>query len=239
MLEIKYKTKLMCMTCKFNEYLVDNTKHNQKNTRNRGLATGVHRLLVQNPDPADKNCLANWYGVRLRVRLHQWTDWTRNEDGILTRRPEVFNEFSVMFDPREAPKDFLWNLATERLPFDKWEFVDLCVGHHALAGPSNNNGWHRTYRFAVVGRPQADPGRIWRVWPQATEKDEKGKRRRHEDSEKTAQDGLNEVQKVATQEAQLDSRMGARAGPCDQELGVHSLDWCLDIVAKQEEDQET
>jgi len=230
---IKYKTKLVCMTCKFNEYLVD-TKHNQQNTQNRRLATGVHRLLVQNPDPADTNCLASWYGVRLRVRLHRWTPLTRNEQGILTRRPLVFDEFSVMFDPREAPDNFLWNLATARLPFAQWKFIDLCVGRDALAGPSNNNGFHRTYRFEAVGGPQqADPGQIWRVWPKAIEKDEKGKRRRDEDSEQAAQDGLNEVQKVATQEAQLDLRMRERN---DQVLGVHSLEWCLDIVAKQEEE---
>jgi len=226
------------MTCKFNEYLVDNTKHNQTNTRNRGLATGVHRLLVQNPNPAD-NCLASWYGVRLRVRMHLWTPLTRNEQGILTRRPEVFDEFSVMFDPREAPKDFLWNLATERLPFDEWEFIDLCVRHITIAiGHNNGRTWQRTWRLTPNqdGSQQVDPGQIWRVWPQGIEKDEKGKRRRDEDSEQAARDELNEVQKVATQEAQNDSRLGDRAGPCDQVLGVHSLDWCLDIVAKQEEE---
>jgi len=197
-------------------------------------------MLVQNPDPADKNRLASWYGVRLRVRLHRWSpwtqEWTQKGQSIRTRRPEVFDEFSVMFDPHEAPDDFLWNLATERLPFEDWGFIDLCVGHHFLAGPSNNNGFHRTYRLGSVGGPQADPGQIWRVWPQAIEKDEKGKRRRDEDSEQTAHYALNEVQKVATQEAQLDSRLGARAGPSDQALGVHSLDWCLDIVAKEEEE---
>jgi len=231
----------------FNEYLVDNTTHKQTKSREkRCLATGVHRLLVQNP--GGDNCLASWYGVRLRVRLHRWTPLTRNEQGVLTRRPLVFDEFSVMFDPRESPDNFLWNLATARLPFDEWGFIDLCVGHIA-----HNNGWQRTWRLGCVGGPPGYPGQIWRVWPREPRSPgspasaaaaasragppdfelqfKEGKRQRDDDSEQAARDGLNEVQKVATKEAQDDSRVRERY---DEVLGVHRLDWCLDVVAKQE-----
>jgi hypothetical protein len=94
-----------------NEYFVDNQR----------LATGAHRLLVLNPDPADNVGLASWHGVRLRVHLWNTTPWSRNQRGHLEQEERVYDEFPVMFDDRRKHRDFLWNLVTARLPFGEWK----------------------------------------------------------------------------------------------------------------------
>jgi hypothetical protein len=182
-----------------NEYLVDSKR----------LATGVHRLLVLNPDPADNVGLASWHGVRMRVRLWHTTPWTRNQRGDLEQDERVYDEFPVMFDARSRPRDFLWDLVTARLPFGEWKSVD-CKFRRFWFAPNatrKNRMWPRP--------PLAGAGDV------------------ADESEAEAREALQDLQNCATDDAEDDLAANGSADYAKFEgLNKHTFDWCLDIRAK-------
>jgi hypothetical protein len=184
-----------------NEYLV----HNKR------LATGAHRLLVLNPDPADNVGLASWHGVRLRVRLWNTTRCTRNQRGDLEQDERVYDEFPVMFDARSRPRDFLWDLVTTRLPFAEWKSVD-CKFRRFLDAPERAGREER-----MCPRQRREHGAIYVT----------------DESEEAAREALQDLQNYATADAEDDLAANGSADYAKLEvLNKHTLHWCLDIRAK-------
>jgi len=192
-----------------NEYLVA--------TDARTLCTGVHRLIVQNPDSSLD--VASWHGVLLNV--HMWRPTPRGFSVSTT-----LAKFPVMLDG-ETPKptDFLWQLLTARLPFNQWACVTLTMD--------------KTTDDYYQKNPTSQ------IWPEVV-KEYFGPRDRRQyrivntiAHEFAARSGLETVQDIAwgvTRHSKRDVPVTrTMKGQRDRSwaINTHSEEWTLDIRAKQ------
>jgi hypothetical protein len=191
-----------------NEYLVA--------TGARALCTSVHRLLVQNPDPADNVQVASWHGVLLNVHL-----WRLTPRGFSVAT--TLAEFPVMLDQEPKPTDFLWQLLTVRLPFKEWACVTLTMDQ-------TTDHYHQKHPTS-------------QIWPELV-KDyvDTGFHREQrvvntDASEFAARSALETVQDMAWDVTRSSKRDDARTMRGERDaswaINTHSEEWTLDIRAKQ------
>jgi hypothetical protein len=192
------------------------------------FATGTHRLLVQNPDPADAVQVATWHGVRLNV--HMWRPSSERGQGGGWSRPtaqrsgvaNTLAEFPVMLDQEAKKSDFLWQLLTACLPFEQWACVTLTIDK-------------TTYHYH-----QKHP--TSQIWPSLV-KEYFGPRDRREHrvvntdaSEFAARSGLEDVQDMAwgvTKHSKYDDARTMRGErDASWDFNTYSEEWTIDIRAK-------
>ena len=188
-----------------NEYLVA--------TDARTLCTGVHRLIVQNPDSSLD--VASWHGVLLNV--HMWRPTPRGFS-VSTR----LAEFPVMLDQEAKKSDFLWQLLTARLPFKEWACVTLTMD-------KTTDHYHQKHPTS-------------QIWPELV-KEYVGRDRREQRvvntdaSQFAARSGLENVQDMAWGVTRSSRRDDARTmrGERDAswDINTYSEKWTLDIRTKQ------
>lgn len=194
------------------------------------FATGTHRLLVQNPDPADNVQVATLHGVRLNVRISRRTRRGGGGGGFFSGRAAASGsvttlaEFPVMLDC-ETPRatDFLWQLLTDRLPFKEWECLTLTMD-------KTTDHYHQKHP-------------VQQIWP-ALIKEHFGKRDNRQfrivntaTHEFAARSGLEDVQDMAWDVSRHSKRDDERSMSGERDaswdFNTHSEEWTLDLRAKE------